>query len=208
MSSRFQRQDGWLESGHKKLYVVSKHNEDIKAKFQTTFGYFYEVITCWESFNGCYWFQLVKENHNNNCYGFVQLHDAEFGLFSIDEINDLKPRIWEVGKINLPHSGITDKPKDWFHPIFNTEIVWKTPNEELFKTLNAVSFTNDELLKVIGKCSYVFMVKNKYSIELRYGGEVFGSYKLSKDGKVLELNIQKDEPLKKAILDFQAGLWY
>lgn len=205
MSDRFQNQDGWLENVGGKLYVVSKEKLDIRAKFKTVYGYFYEAKAGWESWNGCYWFQLTKADTDNICYGYVQLVCASFGKFSIDELKELRQtlKVWPIGKQNLPYSGITDQPRDWFYPVCATKIIWKSQEiKELFKILNPVSFTDDELLKVVGNCSY--SIKGKDHFELDYKGEIFGTYKLLENENSIELDITNDDLFKKAILDFQA----
>lgn len=206
MSNRFQSMDGWLENVNGKLYVVSKYELGIKEKFKTTYGYFYAVIAGWESWNGCYWFQLTKENKNKVCFGFGQLTSAEFGNFYVDELDDLKKtlKVWRIGKINLPYSGITDRPENWFFPICSMEIIWKSQKEkELYKTLYAVEFNDDELLCIISSCSYP--IKGGSLFELVHNGQKFGTYELLEDEKAIRLDVSNEELFKRAILDFQAG---
>lgn len=114
---RFQGQDGWLEEMDNKLYVVSKYKLDIKESFKTDYGYFYKVLNAWESFTGWYWFQLEKPYKEQWCFGFVQGVSASFGPFNIQEIEELKPRIWKLKKSSLPYSGVREKPVDWNEPI-------------------------------------------------------------------------------------------
>lgn len=207
MNNRFQSMEGWLENIKGKLYVVSKYDRGITPKFKTSYGYFYEVLSGWESFNGIYWFQLTKPDKNKICFGFVQMVSAEFGNFDISELKSkkYKLKVWEIGKANLPYSGITDKPENWAVPIFDWKIIWKSQEEkELFKLLNALDFTDEELYKIIFNCS--FPIKDEKSFELAFKNETFGSYEISiEEEEIIILKIENDEIFKKAILDFQAG---
>jgi hypothetical protein len=114
---RFQNQDGWLETKENKLYVVSKYKLDIKPELETEYGYFYKVLNAWESFSGWYWFQLAKENEYGYCFGFVQGISASLGPFSPSELNELKPKVWKLKKVNLQYSGVRELPNDWKQPI-------------------------------------------------------------------------------------------
>lgn len=114
---RFQSQDGWLETKGKNLYVVSKYKLETKPSFETDYGYFYKVINAWESFSGWYWFQIDKIDEDGWTFGFVQGISAEFGPFNINEINELKPKIWKLKKASHPYSGVRELPKDWNEPI-------------------------------------------------------------------------------------------
>ena len=82
-----------------------------------------EVLRAWESYSGWYWFATEKveerkagsENGGSMIdgrevddviwFGLVQGFEDEWGEFSQAEIESLKPKAWEIPKINLPISG-------------------------------------------------------------------------------------------------------
>lgn len=113
MSSRFQNQDGYLETINNKLYVVSWYKLDIQESFEDEQGYYYQVLSGWEDIIGRYWFQLEKENEDGGCFGFVQAHCAEFGIFDVNEFENHKPKVWKLKKSSLKYSGVREKPKEW-----------------------------------------------------------------------------------------------
>jgi len=74
------------------------------------------VIKGWESFSGWYWFatekaweqiSLIKGKHMKDTiyFGYVQGLEEEWGYFSLAELESLAPKVWEIPKRNLPHSG-------------------------------------------------------------------------------------------------------
>ena len=75
-----------------------------------------EILKGWESFKGWYWFATEKVQEQESLiagkyvkdtiwYGFVQGFEEEWGDFSQAELENLKPRVWEIPKRNLPFSG-------------------------------------------------------------------------------------------------------
>ncbi len=77
-----------------------------------------KVIRGWESFTGWFWFATEeaykqdsllpngKEVKNDVFYfGFVQGQEQEWGDFSLAELENLKPKVWEIPKKNLMYSG-------------------------------------------------------------------------------------------------------
>ena len=77
-----------------------------------------KVIKAWESMSGWYWFATEeaykqdsilpdgKEIADDTIYfGLVQGFEEEWGYFSRGEIESLRPKVWEINKIDLPDSG-------------------------------------------------------------------------------------------------------
>lgn len=116
---RYQFPDGFLETHNGTLYVVSKFKLDIKEDLKKEYGYFFKVLEAWESWNGFYWFRLTKSDENGICFGFVQLHDAEFGPIDTKSFNDpsVKFKVWKLKKSNLFYSGVRELPDDWNEPL-------------------------------------------------------------------------------------------
>jgi len=91
------------------------------AKFETRGKDLYidgkKVIRGWESFNGWYWFAIEKGREQMSdlgdgkgvpdtiWYGLVQGFEEEWGYFSQAEIEQLRPKTWEIPKKSLPHAG-------------------------------------------------------------------------------------------------------
>jgi len=77
------------------------------------------ILRGWESYSGYYWFgteEAYKQDsvidgkvypNDTIWFGYVQgLSGAEeWGYFSQAEIESLKPRAWEIKKVDLPYSG-------------------------------------------------------------------------------------------------------
>lgn len=76
-----------------------------------------KVLRAWESFSGWYWFGIEKARQQDSVidrmtykndtiwYGLVQGFEEEWGYFSQAEIESLRPKTWEIPKMNLPYSG-------------------------------------------------------------------------------------------------------
>lgn len=77
-----------------------------------------KVIRGWESFSGWYWFAVEEVQRQDTLlstgkvvkndliyFGFVQGLEEEWGDFSLAELENLKPKVWEIPKKNLPYSG-------------------------------------------------------------------------------------------------------
>jgi hypothetical protein len=77
-----------------------------------------KVIKGWESFTGWYWFATEEAYKQDSIlpdgkevkddiiyFGLVQGIKEEWGYFSKAEIESLKPKTWEIKKIDLPYSG-------------------------------------------------------------------------------------------------------
>jgi hypothetical protein len=97
------------------------------GKFEEKNGELYidgkKVLKGWESFSGWYWFATEKvedrkkgsesggsiiegkEKDDTIWYGYVQGLEDEWGNFSQAELEDLKPKVWELPKKSLVWSG-------------------------------------------------------------------------------------------------------
>ena len=91
------------------------------AKFESKGADLYiegkKVLRAWESFSGWYWFGTEKSGQQDSVidgkvykndtiwFGLVQGLEDEWGYFSQAEIESLKPRTWEIKKVDLPYSG-------------------------------------------------------------------------------------------------------
>ena len=76
-----------------------------------------KVLRGWESFSGWYWFATEESNKQDSIidgkvykndtiwFGLVQGFEEEWGYFSQAEIESLRPKTWEIPKMNLPYSG-------------------------------------------------------------------------------------------------------
>jgi hypothetical protein len=77
-----------------------------------------KVIKGYESFTGWYWFATEEAYRQDSLlpngkevkddiiyFGFVQGLEEEWGYFSKAEIESLKPKTWEIKKMDLPYSG-------------------------------------------------------------------------------------------------------
>ena len=76
-----------------------------------------KVLKAWESFSGWYWFGTEKTGEQDSVidgmtykndaiwFGLVQGFEEEWGYFSQAEIESLKPKTWEIKKVDLPYSG-------------------------------------------------------------------------------------------------------
>jgi hypothetical protein len=77
-----------------------------------------KVIKGYESFSGWYWFATEEAYKQDSIFpdgkevkddiiyfGFVQGQEQEWGYFSKAELESLKPKIWEIKKMDLPYSG-------------------------------------------------------------------------------------------------------
>ncbi len=94
----------------------------VKAKFKTDgkdlFINGHRVIRGWESFSGWCWFAVEEVRKQDSVlpsgqvakddtifFGFVLGFVEEWGYFSLVELENLKPMVWEIPKNNLPYSG-------------------------------------------------------------------------------------------------------
>ena len=94
----------------------------VRAKFTTDNRNLFidgrKVIRGWESFTGWYWFatEIVQKQdsiladgaiakNDTIFFGFVQGLEEEWGDFSLAELENLKPKVWEIPKKNLWYSG-------------------------------------------------------------------------------------------------------
>ncbi len=91
------------------------------AKFETLGNKLHidgkKVLRAWESWNGWYWFATEKAGEQMSVlangdsmsdtiwFGYVQGFEEEWGYFSQAEIENLKPKAWEIKKRDLPYSG-------------------------------------------------------------------------------------------------------
>lgn len=91
------------------------------AKFETIKNVLHidgkKVLRAWESWNGWYWFATEQAGEQLSdlgdgklipdtiWFGYVQGLVEEWGFFSQAEIENLKPKTWEIPKKNLPYSG-------------------------------------------------------------------------------------------------------
>jgi hypothetical protein len=94
------------------MYVVN-----FEAKGKDLFIDGNKVQKAWESWNGWYWFGVKRERTQDSLigdrickddtiwYGLVQGFEEEWGYFSQAEIESLKPKTWEIKKVDLPYSG-------------------------------------------------------------------------------------------------------
>jgi hypothetical protein len=80
-----------------------------------------KVIKGYESFSGWYWFATEEAYKQDSLlpngkevkddiiyFGLVQGQEEEWGYFSKAEIESLKPKTWEIKKIDLSYSGRRD----------------------------------------------------------------------------------------------------
>lgn len=65
----------------------------------------YKVIKVYESFSGWYWFATEYNPHTEIFFGFVQGFECEWGTFSKTELEELSPKVWEVGPEHWSYTG-------------------------------------------------------------------------------------------------------
>jgi len=65
------------------------------------------VLRGWESWSGWYWF-ATEETEPGLFFGLVQGFEEEIGYFSLRELMENAPKVWEIPQDNLVWSGRRD----------------------------------------------------------------------------------------------------
>jgi hypothetical protein len=83
-----------LETRGNELYIVDPILDNGEVK----------VLKGWESWTGWFWF-ATEITKSGECFGLVQGFEEEWGYFTLQELESLPGKVWEIKPQDLPHAG-------------------------------------------------------------------------------------------------------